>query len=124
MSLIRWFGRKYTRLHQRAQKLNVNSIVFLVLHLFSFLPYYLGIYLMLKGSRVLSIDLGDLIRFDFSGLGFNNALFIGGLCVNRLAWALPYLYIEIVGKGLRWYIHLGICVWISGSIGYLVYFEL
>ena len=124
MSLIRWFGKQYARLDQRAQKYNVKPIVFLILYLCSFLLYYFGVYLILKGSGLFSVRLSDLMRFDFSGLGINNTLVIWGLCVNRLAWALPYLYVEIMGKGLRWYIHLGVWIWIGGSIGYLIYFKL
>jgi len=121
MLLIRWFGREYARLHQRAEKYNVSPVVFLALYFFSFLPYYLGVYLILRGSGFFLVNAGDLIRFNFSGIDLNNALVIGGFCLNRLSWALPYLYIEIVGKGLRWYIHLGIWIWISGSMSYLIY---
>jgi len=120
MSLIEWFRRQYVHLYQRAEKYNVSPFVFLILYFSSLLPYYLGIYFILRGSGLLSVNLSDLIHFDFSGLDINNTLAVGGLCINRLAWALPYLYIEMVGKGLHWYIHLGIWAWISGSISYLV----
>ncbi len=121
--IIRFLKEKCSKLNDRAKSHNVNPMTFIIIYLFSFLPYYFGIYLMLRGSGIFSIGLGDLIRFDFSELSFTNSSLIWGLLINRLAWASPYLYIEVVGKNLRWYVHLGIWVWISGSIGYFVYFK-
>jgi len=124
MKLWGWIEARYCLLNQRARQHNVNPTLFIVIYLFSFLPYYFGIYLMLKASGLLAVSWGDLVRFEFGGLCPDNALMIGGLCLNRLAWAMPYLYIEVVGKGLRWYVHLAIWTWISGSIAYLIYFKL
>lgn len=114
----------YSRLRQRALRHNVNPTIFIVIYIASFLPYYLGIYLVLRGSGILSIGFWDLISFDFSGLTFRNPWIIWGLLINRLAWAIPYLYLEIAGRGLRWYLHCAIWMWISGSLVYFLYFQI
>ena len=122
--IIELLRKKYGRLIDKAQKYNVNITVFIVIYIFSLFPYYLGVYLVLRGSGVFSIRFGDLTHFDFSGLSHNNNLIIWGLLINRLAWALPYLYVLLVGKGVRWYIHIGIWIWIGGSIAYFLYLNI
>lgn len=117
----KWFSRQLQRLNQKALRYQVNPFVFILLYVVSFIPYYLGVYLMIRGSGLLSIDWRDLIHFKFSQIDSNNNLVLWGFLVNRLGWTLPYLYIEIKGRGLRWYVHLALVVWLLSSVGYALF---
>lgn len=77
------------------------------------IPFYAGIALILYGSGIGTLRLGDLLRFDSSHLDLGNGTVIAGVLLNRLAWALPYLYIACFGRGLRWYVYGGLWLWIS-----------
>lgn len=103
MVFFNWVKKRVARLKQNAMKYNVNPKFFVRIYCFSFLPYYAGVVMMLIGSGVLNISLMELWRFRVIGMRLNSVLTIGGFLINRLAWALPYLYIEFKGKGLRWY---------------------
>lgn len=111
--MIKWVKRKCHWLNQKARQHNVNPVIFISIYLSSLIPYYFGVYLMLKGSGILNMGLKDFVHFvPGKNPNFNINLIFLGFLINRLGWAIPFLYIEFWGKGLRWYIHLGIWVWI------------
>jgi len=91
-------------LAEKAQKHGVKPKIFIIIFLLSFIPYYGGIIIASKG-----LIAGDI------------RLTILGLLTNRVAWASPYLYVEIWGKNLRWYIHFLVWVYI---LGFGIYFIL
>jgi len=115
-----WFVRRYRYVYAKALKHNVNPLVFILLYALSFLPYYVGVYLMLRGV-LSSVSWGNLFDFDFGQLTWGSPFVIWGLLVNRLGWALPYLYVQVMGRGLRWYVHTMIAFWLLGSVGYAIY---
>ncbi len=108
------------QLYQQVLKWNVNPIIFICIYLFSFLPFYSGIFLILKGSNIDRITFREFRHFDFSKISIFNSMTISGLLVNRLAWALPYLYIEIFGSNLPVSIHLAVWIWLILGIGFFI----
>lgn len=96
-----------------AEAHHVNPRVLIGLYAFSVIPFYAGIFLILWGSGIGMLSFRGLLQLKLHDLDFGSRAAIAGLIVNRLAWALPYLYIEIFGRNLRWYFHLGIWLWIA-----------
>jgi hypothetical protein len=96
-----------------AETHHVSPRVLIALYVFSVIPFYLGIFLILWGSGIGMLSIRGLLSLKLHDLDFGSRAAIAGLIVNRLAWALPYLYIEAFGRNLRWYFHAGVWLWIS-----------
>ncbi len=111
------------KIRKKAVIYGVKTKVFVFLYLISFIPYYLGIYLILKGAGVLDISFAQLIQFDLKEIELKGSLIVWGFLINRISWALPYLYIQIKGrKKLPWYIHGLIWLWIILSVLFVLLF--
>jgi hypothetical protein len=100
----------------RAERHGVNPRVLVMLYVLSIVPFYVGIALMLWGSGVTSLSWASVRGFDLGHLELGSRMVVAGLLINRLAWAMPYLYIEMYGTNLKWYVHVGIWAWISAAI--------
>jgi hypothetical protein len=110
------FYRLLATAHRKAVDHHVNPRVFVALYLGSAVPFYLGIYLMLLGSGLFSVSWRNLLSFNLQQVHLSGGTVILGLLINRIAWALPYLYVELRGQGLAWYIHVGVWLWIVLSV--------
>ena len=97
----------------KAEAYGVNPRVLIGLYVFSVIPFYTGIFMMVSGSGIGLLTLRGLLRFNYHDLDFGSRTAVAGLLLNRLAWALPYLYVELFGRRLKWYFHAGIWLWIS-----------
>ena len=89
------------RLNRKAvEEYHVKFEIFIGLYVFSFLPFYLGIFMTVQGT-------------------LNNAWLIAvlGVIINRLAWALPYLYPLLYGT-LPKKLQIGIWLWIASGVIY------
>jgi hypothetical protein len=89
------------KLNRKAvEEYHVKFEIFIGLYVFSFLPFYLGIFMTVQGT-------------------LNNAWLIAvlGVIINRLAWALPYLYPLVYGTLPR-KLKIGIWVWIASGVIY------
>lgn len=110
-----------TSLYQQALTWGVNPLIFVCIYLFSFVPFYFGIFLILKGSHLTKITFKEIRNFRFGRISLFNGTTFLGLLINRLAWTSPYLYIEIVGKNLPASIHLLIWSWLIMGICFFIY---
>jgi hypothetical protein len=106
-------GRYFRSIHSKAAEYQVNPRIFWGLYLFSFLPYHAGIYLMLSGSGVVSFKLHSFLHFDFQHIDLTRGDVLLGLFINRFAWLMPYLYVEIFGRNVPWFLHAAIWIWIA-----------
>lgn len=95
--LKNWFRRVR---HKVEQEYKVSFKVFAFLYILSFVPFYAGLFLATQGAIKKSAYLVIL-----------------GLIINRLAWALPYLYPYFFGQ-LPKKIRLGILLWMASGIAY------
>lgn len=111
-----FFVSIFEKLNKRANYHQINSLIFIGLYIFSFIPFYLGIYLILLGLGIGVDSISDLLNRNDLKINLNSILVIWGVLINRLAWALPYLYIEFFGKNLKWYYHILIWLWVIISI--------
>lgn len=109
------------KLFEKAEWYGVKPQIFIALYLFSFLPFYGGIYLMMKGSGIVSVAFQDLIAFKFKKLPLNNEMLIWGFLINHVGWALPYLYVAIAGKRFKWYTRAAILFWAFLLIGWKIW---
>lgn len=85
------------------QRFEVDPAIFIGLYLFSFLPFFIGIFLI------------GLATKNGSGI-----LAVAGLLINRLAWALPYAYVWMFGK-LNRKLKLLITFWLLASLLWIIY---
>ena len=93
--------RGLDKLNRKAvEEYHVKFEIFIGLYVFSFLPFYLGIFMTVQGT-------------------LNNAWLIAvlGVIINRLAWALPYLYPLLYGT-LPKKLQIGIWLWIASGVIY------
>jgi|GEM_PF-1206288 len=89
------------KLNRKAvEEYHVKFEVFVGLYVFSFLPFYLGIFLTVQGT-------------------LKNAWLMAvlGVLINRLAWALPYLYPLFFGT-LPKKLKIGIWLWTASGVIY------
>lgn len=101
--MIDWAVRSVHHLwHQATAVYGVNPAVFVGLYLFSFLPFYYGVFRILRGAKRRSL---------------NEAA--SGFAVNRFAWALPYLYVLVFGKNLPTLVTVLVLVWVIGSTAWM-----
>jgi len=106
----------FEKLNKKANYYQINSLIFIGLYVFSFVPFYLGIYLILMGLGISINSITDLVaKRDFQ-IDFSSTLVVWGVLINRLAWALPYLYIQFFGKDLKWYYHALILFWVCLTV--------
>ena len=110
------FHRLLAIARRKAIRHHVNPRVFVALYFGSAIPFYVGIYLMLLGSGLLSISWRGLLSFKLQQVHLSGGTVLLGLLINRFAWAIPYLYVEFCGRGLAWYIHVGVWLWIVLSV--------
>lgn len=82
------------------QEYNVRFDVFIALYVVSFLPFYFGAFLVVKGTVSKSL-----------------VVMIIGLMVNRLAWAMPYLYPYFFGTLPR-KLKIAMLVWLASGVAY------
>ncbi len=111
-----FFARILEKLNEKASYYQISPRVFIGLYFFSFVPFYLGIYLILLGLGIKVDSIIDLVAKRNFQINFSNSLIIWGALINRLAWALPYLYIQFFGRNLKWYYHALIWLWIGFSV--------
>lgn len=112
MKRIRMNFQKFIRnVLRKAKEYGVNPKIFLTLYLFSFLPFYGGVYLMVKGAGITSVTFRNLIAFKVEKLQINNELIFWGFLVNQAGWTLPYLYVVMAGRRFKWYIRLALVLW-------------
>ncbi len=98
-----------------AEAYGVNPRILIGLYVFSVIPFYVGIFMILSGSGVALLSLRGLFEFSYDDLDFGSRTAVAGLLLNRFAWALPYLYIEFFGRRLKWYLHVAVWVWILSA---------
>lgn len=95
-----------------ADQHNVNPKVFVLIYLFSFIPFY---YPIIK-TRVIY----DVFREGWKS-GLIAKKIIGAIIINRLAWVAPYVYVLVFGRNLpRWLIILIVLYLIIG-LTYFIY---
>ncbi|KKQ23004.1 MAG: hypothetical protein US36_C0006G0003 [Candidatus Wolfebacteria bacterium GW2011_GWC1_37_10] len=104
------------KLNKKANYYQINPLIFIGLYIFSFLPFYLGIYLILVGLGIRVDSIIDLATKKDFQIDFSSSFVVWGVLINRLAWALPYFYIEFFGKNLKWYYHILIWLWVGISV--------
>ena len=110
-----FFAGIFEKLNKKASYYQINPSVFIGLYLFSFVPFYFGIYLILLGLGIKVDSITDLVAKRDFRIDFNNPLVVWGILINRLAWALPYFYVQFFGKNLKWYYHILIWAWVGLS---------
>ena len=82
-------------LYNKAQdQYGINPLIFIALYAFSFIPFYIGVFQILRGLR-----------------NHDAMLILKGLFVNRIAWCLPYWYVLFMGHDLPWVIKVPVIVW-------------
>jgi len=108
--------RILTAAKQKARTHEVDPRTFVALYVLSAIPFYTGIYFILRGSGVFDIGFRDLLSFDLHRVHLSGSTVALGFLLNRLGWALPYLYVEVRGRNLGWYVHAAVWLWISLSI--------
>ena len=94
------FSRLDKLYNKAEQEYNVRFDIFIALYVVSFLPFYLGAFLVVKGTVSKSL-----------------AVMIIGLMVNRLAWAMPYLYPYFFGT-LPKKLKIAILIWLASGVVY------
>ena len=105
-ALVLWSFRhkafsRLDKLYNKAeQEYNVRFDIFIALYVVSFLPFYLGAFLVVKGTVSKSL-----------------VVVIIGLMVNRLAWAMPYLYPYFFGT-LPKKLKIAILIWLASGVVY------
>jgi hypothetical protein len=104
----------------RAEAYGVDARILVALYVASAIPFYAGILLMISGSGLGSLGFRELLSFEYRQLDFSSHAVVAGLVLNRLAWAMPYLYIELRGRRLRWYFHAGVWFWILSATLYVL----
>jgi len=82
------------------QDYNVRFDIFIALYVVSFLPFYFGAFLVVKGTVSKSL-----------------AVMIIGLMINRLAWAMPYLYPYFFGTLPR-KLKIAMLIWLASGVAY------
>lgn len=95
-----WFADLYGKAQDQY---GVNPLIFIALYLFSFVPFYWGVFYILKGLKRHHVE-----------------TVVKGVAVNRLAWGLPYLYVLFLGHDLPRIIIVGLVVWAIVGIGWPV----
>lgn len=68
---------------------NVNPLIFIFLYMVSFIPYYIGVYML---------GIGLIKR--------NDTQIMRGIVLNRIGWGLPYLYVLVFGRNLPTFIYV------------------
>ena len=96
----------WKKLERTAAAYRVNLRVLAAIYLFSFIPVWGGAALMIGASGLL--DHG--FRSPLRACDFRNGTVMAGAGIHMVGWLLPYLYIEIRGKGLPWYAHAGVAL--------------
>lgn len=81
---------------------HVNPLIFLTLYLVSFVPFYVGVYLVLSGGKRRS-----------------PSRILTGVLVNRLAWGLPYVYVLAFGRNLPVWVAALVITWPLVTLGWL-----
>ncbi len=80
---------------EQAIEWNVSPLVFVGLLFATLYHYYKGWFLMARG--IISCD-GQMVARGFR--------------LNRIMWAIPYLYVLAFGRGYPWWIPVGILSWL------------
>jgi len=88
---VDWFADLYNKAQDQY---GVNPLIFIGLFLFSYIPFYIGVFQILRGLK----------RHDV-------LLVVRGTVVNRLAWGLPYYYVLFFGHDLPWAITALVIIW-------------
>jgi len=94
---------------QLAQTYNLDAATFIIIYLASFIPIYLGAFLILYGST------RNLSWRDIFSLKIKEGLIFGthakvGLVLHIFGWAMPYLYIFIMGRNLPFWVYICLVV--------------
>jgi hypothetical protein len=95
-----FFARMWTTAEN---EYHVSPLVFAILYLGSFVPFYVGVYLALSGSK----------RHDGHRV-------LVGVVTNRLAWSLPYVYVLAAGRNLPVWVAVLVIAWPVVTVGWLV----
>lgn len=95
---------------------NLSVTIFLIIYLFSFVPFYLGYFLILRGSTR-EMSWGDFFRFRIKKLKWNNEVKIG-IFILLFGFTLPYVYILFWGRGLPLIIYILIIFILFGTLSY------
>ena len=104
----------------KAEMHGVRPRIFVALYIFSFLPFYFGLFLAAFGAGAEIASLFDLFTFEWENIEINNFI-IWGIIINQFGYFLPYFYILFFGKNLKWYIYFIIYSYIVISISYLFF---
>lgn len=104
-----------------AQNYGLDIRIFLIIYLVSFLPFYLGYFLMLHGStRSLKfVDLFDLGKIK-EKIRWNQQVTLG-LSIHLFGRVMPYVYIMIYGKNLPLWSYTVILLIIILSVLFFLY---
>lgn len=92
MDFLGWINElnNIARLH------NVDGGIFVLIYILSFVPFYLGLFLIFYGvTREVSIN--KIFRLELRGVKMNATVAIG-LAINILGLLMPYLYILLWGR--------------------------
>jgi hypothetical protein len=81
----------------------VSLRVLAAIYVLSAVPIWGGAAIMLAGSGILK----GLASFPatFRECDFRNGVVIAGAVIHLLGWLSPYLYLEIAGRNLPWFVH-------------------
>ena len=81
-----------------AKGYNLSADIFIITYLLSIIPFYLGYFLILRGSTR-DVQFKDVIRFKIKKLKWNRES-TTGLLVHLFGRAMPYAYIAFWGENL------------------------
>jgi len=102
------FTEIWSSANHLARDYNLDAKVFITVYLLSFIPFYLGYFLIIYGSTR-EMHWRDIFRFKLGKLKWNNES-KAGLFIHLFGRAMPYAYIIFFGQNLPLFVYIFVAV--------------
>ncbi len=98
---------------------NVDLSTFFLIYFISFLPFYLGYFLIIYGSTR-NLSWRDVYKLNLKGNLNWTPQVETGLYIHLFGRAMPYIYVFIWGRNISWWIYAALIVMVCAPIYILV----
>jgi hypothetical protein len=88
---------------------NISFSIFLLIYLFSFIPFYLGYFFIIHGS------VSGFLKSKDKKIKWNSEVKIG-IFINLVGFVMPYIYILLWGHGLPLFVYILIILILAGML--------
>ena len=75
---------------------NLNEGIFVLIYFISFIPVYVGLFMIIYGARK-GISIKKILKLELSGVKINFTIGFGAI-ISILGLVAPYLYILLYGR--------------------------